>query len=381
LSSHPGLEPLAQSSAFPQALSASTPAASGFRQPAEWQPHRACWLAFPTETEPDDPELWDGFLLPVREEFVALCRAIADLDPETGVARGEQLEILVRATDQELAASQLAGIPVQFHTLPYGDIWLRDTGPIFLQATAAEPTPTGSLLATVRFGFNGWGEKYRFPGDEFVGSSIAQLSGLPSYEVPFILEGGAIDTDGEGTILTTRQCLLNPNRNDGLSETEIEALLQDYLGAERVLWLDQGLQNDHTDGHIDTLARFIAPGVVLCMLPRAENDPNRTVLNEIARQLVQMTDARGRRLQIVTVPSPGLVLDHHGAIMAASYTNFYIGNRTVVVPTYNSPYDHQAVEIIAQCFPTRRTVGCSARAILVGGGAFHCITQQEPLPV
>jgi agmatine deiminase len=344
-----------------------TPASLGFSQPAEWLPHQACWLAFPSPPE------WQGELLEAaRAEFVDLCRAIADPDPVTGVGRGEQLEVLVHDAEmQAVAASQLAGIPVRFHQISYGDLWLRDIGPIFLT------NPQGAL-ATVRFKFNGWGEKYLFPDDLTIAATITDITGVPGFEFPFILEGGAIETDGEGTCLTTRQCLLNPNRNPHLSQADLEAGLQMALGFQKVLWLDSGLQNDHTDGHIDTLARFVAPEIVLCMLADDANDPNAAALQDIADTLAGMTDAQGRPLKVVTIPSPGKILDQQGEIMPASYLNFYIGNRRVVVPTYGSPADQAAVAAIAQHFPDRQTVGCSARAILYGGGAFHCITQQQP---
>jgi agmatine deiminase len=345
----------------------NTPASLGYSQPAEWQPHYACWLAFPSPPE------WQGELLTeARAEFVALCRAIADPDPVTGLARGEHLEILVLdAAMEAVAGAQLAGIPVRFHQIPYGDLWLRDTGPIFVTNPAGE-------VAAVRFKTNGWGEKYLFPDDLGLGATITKITGVPGFEYPFILEGGAIETDGEGTCLTTRQCLLNPNRNPDLSQADMETRLRDALGLQTILWLDQGLLNDHTDGHIDTLARFVAPGVVVCMAATNADDPNHETFATIAQDLAGFTDAKGRALQVVTIPSPGRVVDDQGEIMPASYLNFYIGNRTVVVPTYGMPTDAAAVTAIAQCFPNRKTIGCSARAILYGGGAFHCITQQQP---
>jgi agmatine deiminase len=351
------------------ATPSNTPASLGYSQPAEWQPHQACWLAFPSPPE------WQGELLTAaRAEFVALCRAIADPDPVTGLGRGEQLQVLVLdAAMEALASTQLAGIPVQFHQMPYGDLWLRDTGPIFLTNSAGQ-------VAAVRFKTNGWGEKYLFPDDLALGATITKITGVPGFEYPFILEGGAIETDGEGTCLTTRQCLLNPNRNPDLDQAEMEAVLRESLGVKTILWLDQGLLNDHTDGHIDTLARFVAPGVVVCMQPQTNDDPNAAALEAIAQDLAGFTDAQGRALQVVTIPSPGRVVDAAGEILPASYLNFYIGNRTVVVPTYGSAQDERAVAAIAQHFPGRRTVGCSAKAIIVGGGAFHCITQQQVSP-
>lgn len=345
----------------------NTPADARFRQPAEWEPHAACWLAWPSHVE-----LWEGGLEAARLEFVALCRAISDCDPVTGECRGETLEVLVpdeaARRDAEVA---LRGLPVRLHEIAFGDVWLRDTAPIFLRGPDGE-------LATVRFGFNGWGGKYVLPHDAQVSEQIAARTGVPEFRFSWVLEGGSVEVDGEGTCLTTRQCLLNPNRNPGMNEEMVERGLHEALGVTTVLWLEDGLLNDHTDGHIDTLARFTAPGTVVCMQAREASDPNREVLDKIAGDLASFEDAQGRRLQVIRVPSPGLILDTNGQVMPASYVNFYIANCTVIVPIYGSPYDTEAVATIARCFPTRRTVGLSARTILEGGGAFHCITQQQP---
>lgn len=299
--------------------------------------------------------------------------AIADIGPD-GNARGESLEILVpNATARIDAERALAGLPVRFHNIPFGDIWMRDIACIFL-------TDSHGAVANVRFKFNGWGGKYILPFDDAVSAKVAAAADMRGFEFPWILEGGSIEIDGEGTCLTTRQCLLNRNRNPGMNEAQIESGLKDALGIRKVLWLGDGLLNDHTDGHIDTLARFVAPGVVACMKASdPANDPNHAVFEEIAQTLAGFTDAQGRTLQVVRVPSPGKILDEEGEIMPASYMNFYIGNSTVVVPTYGSPFDEEAVQAIARLFPRHRTVGSSAFAILSGGGAFHCITQQQPL--
>jgi agmatine deiminase len=339
----------------------------GFSHPAEWTHHHACWLAFPHNAYE-----WGEPLAAAQKEFVGLCEAIADVDPATGLARGEQIELLT--TNLEVlnqARHLLAGIPVNFHLIPHDDIWLRDCAPIFVKDAE------GDVSAAV-FRFNVWGNKFALPLDEQVAVQIAKGTGLPVLEYPFVLEGGSVDTDGEGTCLTTRQCLLNPNRNPDLDEATLEQFLKTALGYQKILWLDDGLLNDHTDGHIDTIARFIAPGVVMCMAPQSADDPNAETLERIAETLSTFTDAQSRSLKVVTIPSPGRVLDDEGQIMPASYVNFYIGNSTVVVPTYSSEFDDAAVATIATHFPTRRTIGRSARAIVTGGGAFHCITQQQP---
>ncbi len=298
----------------------------------------------------------------MQDALVALCRALGE---------GERLEVL--APDERRSAeacARLAGLPAQVHEIPFGDIWLRDTAPIFLAR--------GRRVRPARFLFNGWGGKYVLEGDDNVAGRVSREAGAQPFELPFVLEGGSVETDGEGTCLTTRQCNLNPNRNPGMDERAVESALRDALGVTKVLWLGDGLLNDHTDGHVDTLARFVAPGRVVCMEPRGKDDPNRAALEAIARDLAAMTDASGRRLEVTRVPSPGLVVDEEGEPMPASFVNFYIGNAAVVVPQYGVSVDDEAVEEIASLFPGRRTVGVAARELLSGGGAFHCITQQQP---
>jgi agmatine deiminase len=341
--------------------------AQGLSQPAEWEPHRACWLAFPHNAYE-----WGEPLAAAQLEFVSLCQAIADIDPTTGQARGEQIELLVANIDVlEQARQLLTGTPVNFHLLPYDDIWLRDCAPIFVRNQS-------SAIAAAVFQFNVWGDKFSLPLDRKVAIQIAKGTGFQTFEHPFVLEGGSVETDGEGTCLTTRQCLLNPNRNPELDQETLEQYLKSALGYQKILWVDEGLINDHTDGHIDTIVRFIAPSVVMCMTPQTEDDPNAATLERIAQTLTTFTDVKGRPLKVVTIPSPGRVLDDDGQIMAASYVNFYIGNSTVVVPTYGSEFDEAAVAAIAHYFPTRRTIGLPSKAILTAGGAFHCITQQQP---
>lgn len=342
---------------------------SGYFQPAEWASHDSCWLAWPSHVE-----LWRGSLPEVQNEFVGLCEAIADIDPVTGQVRGEALHVLVpNIQAQHQAQERLKHLPVQTHQIPFGDIWLRDTAPVFVSSRDKV-----GKVATVRFKFNGWGEKYRLPYDDQVASRIAAESGLFQFSFPWILEGGAIETDGEGTLLTSRQCLLNPNRNPSMNQQQIEKGLCEAYGAEKILWVTEGLINDHTDGHIDTIARFSEPSVVLCMEAQSSDDPNKSRLDRIQAELESMVDAKGRPLKIIKIPSPGAVRDEDGTLLPASYLNFYIANSQVVVPVYGTRRDDEAVKAIAACFPNRRTVGRSAYAILSGGGAFHCITQQQP---
>jgi agmatine deiminase len=335
-----------------------TPREAGFIQPAEWAPHAACWLAWPSHEE-----LWQENLPAARAAFIALCEAIG---------AGERLEILVPDAEREDGArAALRGLSPRFHRVPFGDIWLRDTAPIFVK------NPRGEV-ATARFAFNGWGGKYVLEHDDHVAERVAAIAGLRAFAAPWILEGGSIDVDGEGTCLTTRQCLLNPNRNASLDAAAITRGLRAMLGVDEVIWLGDGLVNDHTDGHVDNVARFVAPGVAVCMEARSDDDPNRAALDAIAADLAAATDAKGRRIDVVRIPSPGRVEDDDGRVVPASFVNFYIGNGAVVVPVYGTRWDDEAVERIGRLFPGRRAIGVNARAVLSGGGAFHCISQQQP---
>ncbi|HEY4015687.1 MAG TPA: agmatine deiminase family protein [Polyangiaceae bacterium] len=327
--------------------------------PAEWAPHAATWVAWPSHED-----LWQDNLAAARRAFVQLALAVSS---------GETTHVLVPdEANESLARTALASASdVRFHRIPFGDIWLRDTAPLFL-------TNAHGAAATVRFAFNGWGGKYVLDHDDQVAERIAADAGLPSYARSFVLEGGAVDVDGEGSVLTTRQCMLNPNRNGRVDAARVEEELRAALGVDAVLWLGTGLLHDHTDGHVDTIVRFVRPGVVVAMEPRAGDDPNRDVLRELLRDAAALRDARGRKLEVVRIPSPGRVLDAEDRVMPASYVNFYLTNTSVVVPTYGTPWDDEAVERVGALFPERKPVGVDARAILTGGGAFHCITQQQP---
>ena len=326
--------------------------------PAEWAPHRAMWLGFPSHAE-----LWLENLEPAQAEVADLAHALA------GPGR-ERVRLMVCGDEAARAARRLLGQDPGVEIVPgrFGDIWLRDTGPIFLGPGEA-----------VSFRFNGWGGKYILEGDEEVAAQIAGHAGAVLEAHGFVLEGGAIDHDGAGTVLTTRQCLLNANRNAGWDHQAAEAALASALGARKVLWLGEGLMNDHTDGHVDNLARFVAPGVVACPMGYGADDPNTAVYNAAARDLAAMTDADGRKLRVVRIPSPGRVRDEEGEVLAASHMNFLIANGAVISPLYG---DEQAgalaLEALQTLFPGRSVIGLRSRAILSGGGSFHCITQQEP---
>lgn len=327
--------------------------------PAEWAPHRAMWVGFPSHAE-----LWQEDLEAAQAEVAGLARALAG-------PGGERVRLMVVGDEAEAAATALLGdTGVEIVRGQFGDIWLRDTGPIF--------TETADGAVAVGFQFNGWGGKYQLEGDDIVAEQIAAASGAPLARNAFILEGGALDHDGSGTILTTRQCLLNANRNPGWDEAKAAAALAGALGARKILWLGDGLLNDHTDGHVDNLARFVAPGVVACPMAFGADDPNAEVYAETARTLASMTDSRGSPLQVVRIPSPGRLEDEDGEIIPASHMNFLIANEAVIVPIYAEESGAFAVEVIQGLFPEREVIGLPSTAILTGGGSFHCISQQEP---
>lgn len=318
---------------------------------AEWAPHEAVWIGFPS-----DPELWLEDLLEAQREAAAFAAAV-----HAG-GSGEQVWLVAAHEDAAARARELA----PFATViveQFGDVWLRDTGPIVLGS--------GPQRRAQGFWFNGWGGKYNLDGDQDAGERLARAASLPFAKAHWVLEGGAIDHDGSGTVLTTEQCLLNPNRNLGLSVSDVQEWLKRDLGFHRVVWLGEGLLNDHTDGHVDNLARFVAPGRVAIPMP-AEDDPNEDVYRDAARRL------EAARLDIVTLPSPGRLTDDDGDVIPASYINFYIGNAAVVVPQYGARNDRAAVEAVQALFPGRAAIGLRADHILTGGGSFHCISQQVP---
>ena len=313
----------------------------------EWAPHAAVWIGFPSH-----PELWADDLDAAREEVTAFARAVH------AEGRGEQVLLVAADAEAGIAAAAMAPF-AQIVVEPFGDIWLRDTGPI-----------VGGDGTARLFAFNGWGGKFDLPGDDTIGARLARGRGLAAFRHDWVLEGGALDGDGTGTAVTTEQCLLNPNRNGGMARDEVETRLAADLGFSRVVWLGEGLLHDHTDGHVDNLARFVAPGVVA--IPQAaDNDPNWQVYQHARR------NAEAGGLKVVGVPSPGRILRNE-EIVPASYMNFYIGNAAVVVPTYGAANDDAAVAAIGALFPDRTAIGLRANAILTGGGSFHCISQQVP---
>jgi agmatine deiminase len=319
--------------------------------PPEWHEQDWLWIGFP-----HDGDEWPGFLEKAQEQIAAFASAVAE--------SGQQVRLLVQGEANEVRARSLVSGAVKLERRTYGDIWLRDTGPLVMLGE------DGKREAR-RFGFNGWGGKYLMEGDTEIGAELARDAGLEVITADWILEGGALDMDGTGLVATTEQCLLNPNRNPGLSRQDIEARLARDLGLTQVLWLGEGLVNDHTDGHVDNLARFVAPGALA--LPRAtgHDDPNAAIY----------ADAKARAeavgVTVREVPSPGRI-ERGGRVEPASYMNFAVTTRLVVVPTFGSPHDEDGVAAIAALFPDRDCVGLPADAVLTGGGGFHCASQQMP---
>ncbi|MBK6896648.1 MAG: agmatine deiminase family protein [Alphaproteobacteria bacterium] len=328
---------------------------TGIYIPAEWEPQQDIWTAWPSH---DDDDRWPGERLALaRSEVAQMVRALAQGQKVIILACGDESLADARAQIGDVAAV----VPALF-----GDTWLRDTGPVFGY------DPAGRLTA-LRFGHNGWGGKFIYEHDDTVGDFIAEQSGAHIRRFDFILEGGAIEHDGKGTILTTRQCVLNPNRNKNWSEQDAEAALRESFGAKRIVWLDDGLLNDHTDGHIDNLARFVAPGLIACPEAFGDDDPNEAVYEKTAQTLI----AEG--FEIVRIPSPGLVRDESGLIVPASHMNFVIGNKAVVMPCYGTESEGAALDILQKLFPSRTVSAVRSHTLLTGGGSFHCITQQVPV--
>lgn len=323
---------------------------TALRMPPEWHPQDWLWIGFPHLAEE-----WSGVIDIAQEQIAAFASAVAD--------SGQQVRLIVRDAANEARARSLVSTAVTLERRVYGDVWLRDTGPLVV---------CGSAERRARlFGFNGWGGKYLMPGDEVIGADLAASAGLAADRCDWILEGGALDGDGTGLVATTAQCLLGPNRNPALTQADLEMRLARDLGYDRVLWLGDGLINDHTDGHVDNLARFVAPNRLA--LPRATGpgDPNAAIYADAAAR------ARDFGVDVVEVPSPGLV-EWGGMIQPASYMNFVIANTVVIVPVFGSQHDDDGVAAIAELFPGRAVIGLMADAVLAGGGGFHCSSQQMP---
>ncbi|HSJ99327.1 MAG TPA: agmatine deiminase family protein [Myxococcota bacterium] len=384
-----------------------TPASQGYRWPAEWEPHRATWLSWP-----HNRETWPDALDVVRASFAAMVAALAPREAvEIGVA-DDAMEETARAAIRR--AGWDPDRNVRFHRWPTTDAWCRDHGPIFVvrkrsrrsagrgarspqgaqgaaQRAAGERSSSGRQASEVHqdagepatkaildFRFDNWGRKY--PGwelDDAVPRHVEKALGLPRFASEMVLEGGGIDGDGQGTVLTTESCLLHPNRGPGRTRERMERLLADFLGARRVLWLGEGIAGDDTDGHVDDIARFVAPGVVVAATCDDPADANAAPLAENLRRLRAMSDARGAALQIVELPMPPR-LEQAGQRSPASHANFYLANGVALVPVFGHGSDARALAILRELLPGRDVVGIPSAELVSGFGAVHCVTQQEP---
>ena len=322
----------------------------GFRMPPEWHAQDLLWIGFPHLADE-----WSGVIDRAQEQIAAIASAVA--------ATGQTVHLIVRDAANAARARQLASDQVVLDTCVYGDVWLRDTGPLVVT--------DGVLRKAQLFGFNGWGGQYLMPGDQTIGADLAAGAGLSPRRGDWVLEGGALDGDGTGLVATTEQCLLNPNRNPQLSRDDLELRLARDLGFDRVLWLGDGLINDHTDGHVDNLARFVAPNRLAVPRATGADDPNATIYADAAARAADFG------ITVIEVPSPGRI-EWHGTVQPASYMNFVITTHAVIVPIFGSDHDADGVAAIAALFPGRATIGLMADAVLIGGGGFHCSSQQVP---
>ena len=349
-----------------------TPAALGYRMPAEWELHAATWLSWPRREGISFPESFDRVLPALRAMVEALIES-------------EQVCINVCNGAHEAEAREvLRGLPMEritFYRVPTDEPWCRDHGPIFVTRDREAKSTTGRIrrgeLAVVDWDYNAWGNKYPpFDLDEVVPTRLAEILKLPVFYPRMILEGGSIDVNGSGALLTTESCLLNKNRNPNLSRGEIEQRLRDYLGVRDILWLGDGIAGDDTDGHIDDLARFVTEQTVVAVVEENRDDENYEPLQENLARLRQMKIG-DRAIDIVTLPMPKKIV-REGLRLPASYANFYIANSCVLVPRFADPADEVALSVLCECFPSRRVIGIDCRELIWGLGTFHCLTQQQP---
>jgi agmatine deiminase len=347
----------------------NTPATLGYHMPAEWRPHTGTWFAWPK-----DPETWPERVPQVEEIFLQMMSALA---PHEIVNLLVDDEVAEQAVRRRCTFDAVANI--RFHRIETVDSWIRDYGPNFLVSAKAS-------LAFNDWRFNAWGNKYDvLKRDDRVPMLLERVLNIPRFEPGIVMEGGSIEVNGTGCVLTTEQCLLNPNRNPQLSREQIEQYLKEYLGAQKVLWLGEGIVGDDTDGHVDDIARFVGPNVIVCAVEEDPADANYHLLQDNLHRLRHMTDAQGRSFEVVTLPMPGVVggtstdsrnLDR----LPASYANFYIGNGVLLAPVFGHANDTRALDVLQRLFHGRRVVGINCEPLVWGMGTIHCVTQQQPKP-
>ena len=346
-----------------------TPRELGFRMPAEWEPHTATWLSWP-----HDPVTFPGRVAEVEDTYKEMIRALTT---------GERVNLLVKDEDTHQRvlewASDEAIRNLVIWDVPPADVWFRDYGPLFVKRDV--PGSARAEVAMTKWRFNAWGDKYdSLLPDDGIPHQLQPHLGMTLFDAGIVMEGGSLEVNGLGTLMTSEQCLLNPNRNPDLTRQQIEQKLSDHLGTQHFLWLNEGIEADDTDGHIDDIARFVGPRTVLAATEPDTDDPNHKPLTENLARLRKMGDQDGQPLQIVELPMPGWFGDDEGRL-PASYANFYIGNRVVLLPIFRHENDRRATEIVQKIFPTRAVVPIYAGDLVHGMGTFHCVTQQQPLGV
>lgn len=343
-----------------------TPRELGFRMPAEWEPQESVWFVWPR-----DPLTWPDRVHKARSTFL---RAMKHVTPF------QRVDLVVHhdlADEAQQAVTQEGLTNVALHAVDHQDSWIRDYGPIYLVRRGADGQRE---RMAVKWDFNAWGNKYEsLLKDKHVVGQLGGKVGAPLHEVNMVLEGGSIDVDGQGSLLTTEQCLLNQNRNPDLTREEIERHLKEYIGAEKVLWLGDGIEGDDTDGHVDDITRFVAPGLVVTCVEEDRNHPNHTPLDENVHRLRNMTDARGRPLRIIELPMPKDIASDDGKPLPASHGNFLITTGAVLLPTFGGPSDLVAQRRLQQCFKDRPVVPLDCSDLVWGMGAIHCLSQQVPV--
>ena len=340
-----------------------TPASLGYRMPAEWEPHSGTWLTWPhnIETWPDQD------MQQVETEFLSIIQPLAKDESVHILVIDEKMEGSVAST---LNDNNVEMKNIFLHDIPTNDSWIRDYGPNFI-------VQRDGIVATNDWDFDSWGRKYKWELDDLAGTIIAEKLGLHHFKPEIVLEGGAIEVNGAGTCITNESCILNPNRNNGISREALETTLKNYLGVSKIIWLHGEMQGDDTDGHIDNLARFVNPTTMVCVVEEDENDPNYSCLKKNFDRLKTATDQDEKPLEIIALPMPG----HIGSPserLPASYANFYIANKSVLVPVYNQPNDKQALAILEPLFPKREIIPIPSTTLIWGLGGVHCLTQQQP---
>lgn len=340
------------------------PAELGFVMPPEWTPHAATWTSWPF-----DDTLWEGQLDAVRDEFAELVATVAHFEPVCLNVRDENTEADAKA---RLKKANAPLTNISFHRVSLNDVWFRDNGPLFVVNPAGQ-------VALSDWGFNAWGEKYRpWDDDDRAPVAVAKTLQIKRFEVPVIMEGGSLELNSRGICLTTRSCLLSQQRNPNLSETDLEEILRATLGVKFVVWLERGLEGDHTDGHIDTIVRFTDDRTIVCAVADSQSDSNYEPMQRNLTLLEMLRDHEGNPYRLVKLPLPKARLEFGGVRLPPTYANFYIGNGFVVVPQYGDANDALALAILTPLFPGREVIGLSSRALITGGGSFHCVTQQQP---